>query len=128
MAISHPTVVATATLTFGSDVYKMKTLPADKPVSCDAIDVTCCDDGKRQFAPGALTVNGEISTTIAGNVKPTINAKANLTLTIGDDSVTCGPSVVKSVKPADIEAGGNREATWDVVFQPCGSDPASASS
>ena len=122
--MANPSVIASATLTFGSDTYKMKSLPAGKPVSCDAIDVTTCSDAKKQFAPGALKVNGEISTTVAGSVKPAINAKAALSIALAGETVDCGDAVVKSVKAADIETGGNRVATWEVVFQPCGADPA----
>lgn len=121
--MSAPSVISTATITFGSTEYKLKSIPAGRPQSCEAIDVTCLDDGKKQFVPGALKVNGEISAIIAGPTAPAENTKAALTIALGASEVDCGDAVVKSIEPATIEVGGNREQTWTVVFQPCGGDP-----
>lgn len=121
--MSAPTVIASATLTFDSTTYKLKSLPAGKPQTAEAVDVTCCDDSRKQFAPGAIVVNEDISTTIAGDDPPTENTKAALSLTLDSTTVSIGDAVVKSVTPSTIEAGGGRELTWDVVFTPCGSAP-----
>ena len=52
--MSAPTVIQTATLSFGTDSYKVKSIPGDKPKTCEPVDVTCCDDSRKQFSPGAL--------------------------------------------------------------------------
>lgn len=121
--MSAPSVISSATLTFDGTDYKLKSIPSGRPVSCEAIDVTCLDDSKRQFVPGALKINGEISAVIASDAPPAENAKGALALALGGSSVDCGDAVVKSVEPSTIEVGGNREQTWSVVFQPCGADP-----
>lgn len=118
--MSAPSVIATATLKFGSATYKCKALPAGKPRSCEAIDVTCLDDGKKQFAPGALLVNGEITATIAGDSAPDENSQDALSIVLGSAEVECGDAIVRSVTPSTIEVGGNRERTFEVVFQPVG--------
>lgn len=119
----NPAVAKTASLTFGSAAYKMKSMPAGRPRSCEAVDVTTLSDAKKQFAPGALTVNGEINVTIAGDTPPALNSKASLSLTVGEETIDCGTAICRSATPADIEAGGNRERKWDCVFQPCGAAP-----
>ena len=45
--MSAPTVIQTATLSFGSDSYKVKSIPGDKPKTCEPVDVTCCDDSRK---------------------------------------------------------------------------------
>lgn len=126
-----PNVITTASITFGtgssSKTYKVKRVPGGKPVTCEAIDVTCADDSKKKFVPGVLTVNGEINVTIAAETPPTENSKESLTITLGGESVPIGDAIVRSITPSTIEAGGNREATWDVVFQRVGEDPDTSS-
>ena len=136
--MSAPTVIQTATLSFGSDSYKVKSIPGDKPKTCEPVDVTCCDDSRKQFSPGALVANGDISVVVAGNSAPSINAKASLSqlpfgsvpflkIVLDTGSVDCGLAVVSGVEPSTIEADNARERTWTVTFRPCGAEPPAVS-
>lgn len=118
--MSAPSVIASATLTFGADNFKVKSIPGGKPQSAEPVDVTCCDDSKKQFVPGALVVNGEIAVTVAGNVAPALNAEKSLKISLGGVIVDCGMAVARSVEPSTLEADNARERTWSVTFQPTG--------
>lgn len=127
--MSAPTVIQTATLTFGTDTYKVKKIPSDEPLTAEPVDVTCCDDTRKKFVAGALVTKDDVSVTIAAATPPTENAVASLTITLGSSTVQVGNSVVKSVTPSTIgTANTEREITWDVVFTPCGTDPVSSQS
>lgn len=125
--MANPKVANTASLTFGTTTYKMKSMPSGRPRSVEAVDVTTLSDNKKQFAPGALVVNGEINATIAGDSAPALNSKSSLTLTVGEDSVSCGQAICRSATPTTIEVGGNRERAWECVFQPVGAAPSAPS-
>ena len=125
--MSAPTVIQTATLSFGTDSYKVKSIPGDRPKTCEPVDVTCCDDSRKQFSPGALVANGDISVVIAGNTAPAVNSKGSLKIVLDTGEVDCGLAVVQGVEPSTIEADNARERTWTVTFRPCGAEPTTGS-
>ena len=118
--MGKPKVIKTGTLRFGEDNYKVKSIPSGKTQSCEPVDVTCCDDVKKKYVPGALTVNGAINVVIAGTTKPAFNVAKELEIVMDDGAVNCGLCICNSAEPVTVEADNARELTWTCAFQPTG--------
>ena len=127
--MSAPTVIQTATLSFGSDSYKVKSIPSGIPETCEPPNVTVLTDIEQRFDSAAVTEDGEIQAVVAGS-HPALNAVGSLTIaltvsvagaTATSSDVSVGNCIVTGVEPSNIEAGGDRVLTWTVTFKPNGS-------
>lgn len=125
--------VKSLTASWNSTNFKVRSMPAGKPVTSDPVDVTTLDDVESRFIPGALTQNGEFTMVAQGLVEPpTLNVAADMTLTIvfNDGSADTSKTVsipgciLKGIEPPAADATGERAANWSLTFQPGGSDPA----
>lgn len=132
--------VKTATMTFGSTPYEMATGPAAKGQTREATEVTSLGDVFKQFIPGALTEDDELTVTIydkgPSNRPKTSDAPAALAFVVKlsngvDADVAADFSYVKAivtkVSPPNQDGGGDRKATIDVTFKPTGEQPAAQS-
>lgn len=129
--------VKSATLTFGSTTYEMASGPAAKGQTKEAVDVTALSDSVKQFIPGALVEDDEVSVSLydKGTGMPTVGtAPAALTISVtlsnGDDAdvnaaVSYNKAIVTKVAPPSQDGSGDRKATVDVTFRPDGSTAAS---
>ena len=128
--------VKSATLTFGSAVYEMDTGPAAKGQTREATEVTSLADVFKQFIPGALTEDDEVTVTIfdkgPSNRPSVADAPASLAFAVSlsngeDNDVSADFSyekaIVTKVSPPQQEGGGDRKATIDVTFRPNGVQP-----
>lgn len=131
--------VKTATCTFGSNTFEMASGPAAKGQTKEAVDVTALSDTFKQFIPGAVTEDDELTVTLydKGTGMPSVgDAPAALSFAValsnGEGSdVTAGYSytkaIVTKVSPPSQDGAGDRKATIDVTFRPNG-EQASAGS
>ena len=122
--MSLPRVIPTATLVFGTTTYQVKSISVGLPKTAEAIDVTVCSDTKKRFVTPALARFEDITVTIAADTPPTVNTieqhfeiqiSSTQSIVISDCDI-----IVKSVTPLTIEAGGERELVWEVVFTSTG--------
>ncbi|MBR2487979.1 MAG: hypothetical protein IKB52_02550 [Kiritimatiellae bacterium] len=125
--------VKSATLTFGSTTYEMASGPAAKGQTKEAVDVTALSDSVKQFIPGALVEDDEVSVSLydKGTGMPTVGtAPAALTISVtlsnGVDAdvsatVSYNKAIVTKVAPPSQDGSGDRKATVDVTFRPDGS-------
>ena len=126
--------VKSATLTFNSVSYEMASGPAAKGQTREATEVTALGDVFKQFIPGALTEDDELTITIydkgPSNRPKTSDAPAALAFEVklsnGEDpDVSANFSYVKAivtkVAPPNQDGSGDRKATVDVTFRPDGS-------
>lgn len=125
--------VKSATLTFGSTTYEMASGPAAKGQTKEAVDVTALSDSVKQFIPGALVEDDEVSISLydKGTGMPSVDtAPAALTIAVTlsngvDADVTASVSynkvIVTKVAPPSQDGSGDRKATVDVTFRPDGS-------
>jgi len=129
--------VKSATLTFGTDAYEMATGPAAKGQTREATEVTALADVFKQFIPGALTEDDELTVTIydkgPSNRPKTSDAPAALAFAVklsnGEDAdveadFSYVKAIVTKVSPPNHDGGGERKATIDVTFKPTGEQPA----
>lgn len=129
--------VKSATLTFGTDAYEMATGPAAKGQTREATEVTALADVFKQFIPGALTEDDELTVTIydkgPSNRPKTSDAPAALAFAVklsnGEDAdveadFSYVKAIVTKVSPPNQDGGGERKATIDVTFKPTGEQPA----
>lgn len=130
--------IKSATMTFGSTVFEMATGPAAKSQTKEAVDVTALSDSFKQFIPGALVEDDEITVTIYDK-GPTANPKvsdapAALSFAVslsngGSADVTAdfsyAKAIVTKVAAPNQEGTGDRKATIDVTFRPTGEQSAS---
>ena len=128
-------VVATATLKFGGTEYKVDSMPTGKNQSSDAVEVTSLADSVKQFIPGAVVENDEITVTLfRGESDIAINAMGELEITANlSDGTTSGKAtvtvkhanaIVTAVSYPSDEATGDRKGTYDVTFRPDGTTAA----
>lgn len=124
--------VKSATLTFGGTTYDMDTGPVLKGETKDAVEVTALSDQIKQWIPGALKEVDELTITLfqkgTGDITPDATPAAlsiAVTLENGDTDVSASVSynkaIVTKVAPPNIDASGDRKATYDVTFRPDGS-------
>lgn len=125
--------VKSATLTFGSTTYEMASGPAMKGQTKEAVEVTALTDGVKQFIPGALVEDDEVTVTLyqKGSGDITVgDTPAALTISVtlengsGTDAtatVSYAKAIVTKVAPPSIDASGDRKAVYDVTFRPDGS-------
>lgn len=124
--------VKSATLTFGSTTYDMDTGPVMKGETKDAVEITALSDQVKQWIPGALKEVDELTITLfqkgTGDITPDATPAAlsiAVTLENGDADVSATVSynkaIVTKVAPPNIDASGDRKATYDVTFRPDGS-------
>lgn len=128
----------TSKVTFGQAEYEMYTGPGAKGQTREATEVTALCDVFKQFIPGALTEDDELTITIydkgPSNRPKVSDAPAALAFEVklsnGEDpDVSADFSYVKAivtkVAPPNQDATGDRRATIDVTFKPNGEQPAS---
>ena len=128
----------TAKVTFGQAEYEMYTGPGAKGQTREATEVTALNDVFKQFIPGALTEDDELTITIydkgPSNRPKVSDAPAALAFEVklsnGEEAdVSADFSYVKAivtkVAPPNQDATGDRRATIDVTFKPNGEQPAS---
>lgn len=124
--------VKSAVLTFGGETYDMATGPAMKAETKEAVETTALSDQIKQFIPGALKETDEFTVTLfqKGTGDITVDAapaalSIAVTLENGDADVSATVSyakaIVTKVAPPNIDASGDRKATYDVTFRPDGS-------
>ena len=129
--------VKSATLTFGSATYEMETGPAAKGQTREPTEVSSLADTFKQFIPGALTEDDELTVTIydkgPSNRPKVSDTPAALAFAVKlsngvDADVEADFSYVKAivakVSPPNQDGGGERKATIDVTFRPTGEQPA----
>lgn len=132
--------VKTATVTFGSTSYEMATGPAAPGWTREPTDVTALGDTHKQFIPGALIEDDEITVTIydkgPNNRPKKTDVPAALAFVVklsnGEDSdvnadFTIPKAIITKVSPPSQDGGGDRRATLDVTFRPNGEQPAASS-
>ena len=128
--------VKTATMQFGTNTWEMATGPSAKGQTREATEVTSLADVFKQFIPGALIEDDEITVTIydkGNSSRITVkDAPAALSFAVAlsngeDQDVTADFSYVKAivtkVSPPSQEGSGDRKATIDVTFRPNGEQP-----
>lgn len=122
--------IQSITFKHGQHSYNVKKVPAGNAISSDPVDVTCLDDTLEQFLPGALKKQGEFTALVNGITEaPEVNEVADVTITVKyndgttdtERTVTIPGCILKAANPPDPEAGGDRAANWELVFQPNGS-------
>lgn len=130
--------VKSATLKFGSTTFEMASGPAAaaKGQTKEAVEVTALSDSIKQFIPGALTEDDELTVTLydKGTGMPSVADKPAaleiaVTLSNGQDAdvsatVSYNKAIVTKVAPPNQEGSGDRKATVDVTFRPDGSTAA----
>ena len=132
--------VKSATLTFGEATYEMETGPHAPGWTREPTDVTALGDRHKQFIPGALIEDDEITVSIydkgpASRPKksdPPAALSFEVKLSNGEDEdVEANFSFVKAfvtkVSPPNQEGGGDRKATIEVTFRPNGEQAAAQS-
>lgn len=124
--------VKSAVLTFGGTTYDMATGPAMKAETKDEVETTALSDQIKQFIPGAVKETDSFTVTVfqKGTGDITVDAapaalSIAVTLENGDADVSATVSyakaIVTKVAPPNIDASGDRKATYDVTFRPDGS-------
>ena len=124
--------VKSATLTFGATTYDMASGPTAKGETCEAVEVTALSDSVKQFINGALTENDEFTVTLyrkgSSDITPAATPAA-LTIAVtlengsgtdATETVSYARAIVTKVSPPNIDASGDRKATYDVTFRPDG--------
>ena len=132
--------VKTATVTFGSTPYEMATGPAAPGWTREPVDVTALGDTQKQFIPGALIEDDEITVAIydkgPSNRPKKTDAPAALAFVVklsnGEDAdinadFTIPKAIITKVSPPSQDGGGDRKATIEVTFKPNGEQPAASS-
>ena len=132
--------VKTATVTFGSTPYEMATGPAAPGWTREPTDVTALNDTHKQFIPGALIEDDEITVAIydkgPNNRPKKTDAPAALSFVVklsnGEDAdinadFTIPKAIITKVSPPSQDGGGDRKATIEVTFKPNGEQPAAQS-
>lgn len=123
--------VKSATLTFGGTTYEMAAAPAGKSETREAVEVTALSDQVKQFIKGALKETGEFTVTLyQGSADVTADdtpAALTISVTLSNgvetditQSVSYAEAIVTGVSYGNIDASGDRKATYDVTFRPSG--------
>ncbi|MCF0120639.1 MAG: hypothetical protein HUJ65_03280, partial [Oscillospiraceae bacterium] len=125
--------VKTATLTFGTKSFDMKAAPTAKSETKEAIEVTSLSDTVKQFITGAVKEVDEFTITLyrkdTGDITVD-DAPASLSIAVtlenGSDTdksveVSFAKCIVTKVAYPNVDATGDRAATYDVTFKPDGS-------
>jgi hypothetical protein len=126
--------VKSAKLTFGETAYEMASGPAAPGWTREAVDVTSLGDTHKQFIPGALIEDDEITVSIydkgPNNRPKKTDAPAELAFEVklsnGEDEdinadFTIPKAIITKVSPTSQDGSGDRKATVDVTFRPDGS-------
>lgn len=132
--------VKSATMTFGGTAYEMASGPTAPGWTREATDVTALGDTHKQFIPGALIEDDEITVTIydkgPDNRPKKTDVPAALAFEVklsnGEDvdinaDFTIPKAIITKVSPPSQDGGGDRKATIDVTFKPNGEQPAESS-
>ena len=128
--------VKLATLTFGSTPYEMAVGPSAPGWTREPTDVTALCDTHKQFIPGALIEDDEITVSIydkgPNNRPKKTDVPAALAFAVklsnGEDAdvnadFTIPKAIITKVSPPSQEGGGDRKATIEVTFRPNGEQP-----
>ena len=124
--------VKTAVLTFGAATYDMYTGPVMKGETKDEVEVTALSDVIKQFIPGAVKEVDSFTVTLyqKGTGDLTVDdTPAALTISVtlengvtdATATVSYNKAIVTKVAPPNVDASGDRRATYDVTFRPDGS-------
>ena len=125
--------VKSATLTFNSASYEMASGPAMKSETKEPIEVTGLTDSVKRFIQGALKETDEFTVTLYQKSTGDITVDASpaalslsVTLENGIDSdptvsASIAKAIVTKVSYPNLDASGDRKATYDVTFRPDGS-------
>ena len=124
--------VKSATLTFGSSTYDMDVSPVMKGETKEAVEVTALTDSVKQFIPGALKEEDELTITLyqkgTGDITPDATPAALSIAVVLENgttdvsaTVSYNKAIVTKVAPPQIDASSDRKATYDVTFRPDGS-------
>lgn len=129
--------VKSATLTFGQATYEMETGPHAPGWTREPTDVTALADTHKQFIPGAIIEDDEITVSIydkgpASRPKksdPPAALSFEVKLSNGESSdiaadFTIPKAIITKVSPPNQEGGGDRKATIEVTFRPNGEQAA----
>ena len=132
--------VKSATMTFGTTAYEMASGPAAPGWTREPTDVTALGDTHKQFIPGALIEDDEITVTIydkgPNNRPKKTDVPAELAFAVklsngeGEDigaDFKIPKAIITKVSPPSQDGGGDRKATIDVTFRPNGEQPAAQS-
>lgn len=124
--------VKSATMKIGSNTFEMANGPAAKSQTREAVEVTALSDSVKQFIPGALVEEDEVTVTIydPGTGRPSVTdeaAKIEFSVTLSNGKspdVTAAFSyeegIVTKVSAPSQDATGDRKATLDVTIRPSG--------
>ena len=124
--------VKTAVLTFGAATYDMYTGPVMKAETKDEVEVTALSDVIKQFIPGAVKEVDSFTVTLyqKGTGDITVDdtpAALSISVTLENGvtdataTVSYNKAIVTKVAPPNVDASGDRRATYDVTFRPDGS-------
>lgn len=124
--------VKSATLTFGGSTYDMDVSPVMKGETKEAVEVTALTDSVKQFIPGALKEEDELTITLyqkgTGDITPDATPAALSIAVVLENgttdvsaTVSYNKAIVTKVAPPQIDASSDRKATYDVTFRPDGS-------
>ena len=125
--------VKSAILTFGGSTYEMAAGPAGQSETREPLEVTSLTDQVKRFIKGALKEIDEFTITLyqksTGNItSDAAPAALSLAVTLengidadASTSVTINKAIVGKVTYPNLEASGDRKATYDVTFRPDGS-------
>ena len=129
--------IKSATMKFGLATYEMATGPAAPGWTREPTEVTALSDTHKQFIPGALFEDDEITVTIydkGPNDRPKkTDLPAELAFEVSlsngeDDDIRADfkikKAIITKVAPPNQEGSGDRKATIDVTFRPNGEQPA----
>lgn len=123
--------VKSATCTFGAKTLQLAGAPVMKGETKEAVEVTALSDQVKQFITGALKEVDEftLSLYMDGSTDLSVDdAPAALSISVtlenGGQDVTASVSyanvIVTKVAQTNIDASGDRKATYDVTFRPDG--------
>ena len=126
--------IKSATVKFGTASFEMSSGPAAKGQTREAVEVTALADSQKQFIPGALIEDDEVTVSLydKGAGMPSVSdAPAALSFEVtlsngqGADvtaNFSYAKAIVTKVSPPSQDGAGDRKATLDVTFRPDGSD------
>lgn len=122
--------VKSATLKFKGTAYEMASGPAMRSETRDAVEVTALSDQVKQFIPGALKEINEFTVTLyQAEENLTVDSGAGelsveVVLSNGEEDITSTATydvvVITAVSAPEIDASGDRKATYQVTFRPTG--------
>ena len=131
--------VKSATMTYGGTTYEMASAPVAKGQTREAVEVTSLADSYKQFIPGALIEDDEVTISIydkGASARPSVSdvpAALSLAVTLANGEGSSGDvsgnvnypkAIVTKVSPPSQDGAGDRKATIDITFRPNGEQAA----